>query len=265
MSDTPTAPVSFEDHAGIVADVPCSALLVEEVCPPSSDKIKEPGPSTSSSHRTTQKKGCLQDLQEQWMYNYERLVVFHSLFSYTRVPDNYPLSNPTLAKWANEQRRMESSLTVEQRKMLNNLGFEWTYAKRSNMTWMEKLEALKRFKQKNGDCFVPQGYKADQSLGGWVTTQRVAKKNGSMSQERVKLLNDIGFCWSLYDQKTWMEQFRALSEFKKWNGHCLVPQNYKTGSSLGVWVKIQRKNKLNGTLEEDQVKLLDSLEFEWVV
>mmetsp|Transcript_23677 Transcript_23677/g.33937 ORF Transcript_23677/g.33937 Transcript_23677/m.33937 type:complete len:238 (+) Transcript_23677:113-826(+) len=227
----------------------------------SSDKMKEPAPSTSSSRRLLD-KACL---QEKWIYNYERLVVFHSLFSHTRVPDNYPLSNPTLAKWVKEQRKRESSLTEEQRMMLNKLGFEWNYLKRSNMTWMQKFKALEKFKQKNGDCYVPQGYTADQSLGGWVTTQRVTKKNGTISKEREKMLNDIGFSWSLYDQRTWMEQFCALSDFKKCNGHCLVPQNYKTGSSLGVWVKIQRKNKLNDTLEEDQVELLDSLDFEWVV
>ena len=162
------------------------------------------------------------------------------------------------------QQNLQSTLSKERTRILNNLDFDWSIcAKKSS--WMDTYRTLEKFKHENGDCCVPQGYTADPSLGGWVTTQRVTKKNGSLTKEREKMLNDLEFSWSLHAQKTWKEQYHSLVLFKKRNGHCLVPQNYKTGASLGVWVAVQRRGMLKGFLTEEQEKLLNELGFEWSV
>ena len=56
---------------------------------------------------------------------------------------------------------------------------------------------LKEYKEKNRHCRVPQRYKANPQLGGWVSRQRRAYKKGKLSSEQIKSLENIGFKWKL--------------------------------------------------------------------
>jgi Helicase associated domain len=51
------------------------------------------------------------------------------------------------------------------------------------------------------DCNVPQKYKENPKLGGWVNKQRKKKKNsakyGRLSEAQTALLDDLGFKWNL--------------------------------------------------------------------
>jgi len=59
--------------------------------------------------------------------------------------------------------------------------------------WMERFSDLIAFKLEHGDCMVPQ---KSGSLGLWVRNQRYERRKGKLSQERIKLLNDLGFEWN---------------------------------------------------------------------
>ena len=59
--------------------------------------------------------------------------------------------------------------------------------------WQEKYEQLKQYIQENGDANVPQRHSA---LGKWVRSQRERKGLGKLSNERIKLLDEIGFIWN---------------------------------------------------------------------
>mmetsp|Transcript_19020 Transcript_19020/g.55214 ORF Transcript_19020/g.55214 Transcript_19020/m.55214 type:complete len:208 (-) Transcript_19020:101-724(-) len=68
--------------------------------------------------------------------------------------------------------------------------------------WSIRFEELKTFKEKHGDCLVPQRYPPNPQLGTWVNTQRrhyrLMKdgKHSSMNEDRVQALEDIGFIWA---------------------------------------------------------------------
>ena len=52
--------------------------------------------------------------------------------------------------------------------------------------------------------------------------------------------------WSWKPQSDlWEVKFSKLKQFSEREGHCRVPQSYKTeeGYRLGAWVKVQRNNK----------------------
>lgn len=59
------------------------------------------------------------------------------------------------------------------------------------------LYKLKEFKKKESHCQVPQRYEMDQELGRWVKNRCDEKKRGTLAQERVDKLNEIGFRWSV--------------------------------------------------------------------
>ena len=128
---------------------------------------------------------------------------------------------------------------------------------------------MRDYKEEHGDVLVPWSYKSADgfSLGVWVTSQRVAKAAGSLNAERVALLDELGFTWSVRTLKSWENHLKVLQDYKEEHGHVLVPRSHKTadGFSLGAWVNRQRAAKAAGELNAERVALLDELGFTWRV
>jgi hypothetical protein len=131
-------------------------------------------------------------------------------------------------------------------------------------------------------------------LGIWVSAQRQqykimrqipdatkGRRSAPLTEQRIALLNEIGFTWTIRSRETfsesWSQRFEELKEFKRVNGHCLVPSRYSTNPELGVWVGGQRsqyrvymKTKENGDcsvsgMNEDRIHELEELGFAWGV
>ncbi|GFH61940.1 hypothetical protein CTEN210_18416 [Chaetoceros tenuissimus] len=74
--------------------------------------------------------------------------------------------------------------------------------------WNERLEQLKEYKAQNGHCNVSTIDEGNKALGGWVSKQRRQYKRmleglkSSMTEEKVKKLENIGFEWSLRKNTT---------------------------------------------------------------
>mmetsp|Transcript_36663 Transcript_36663/g.53708 ORF Transcript_36663/g.53708 Transcript_36663/m.53708 type:complete len:120 (+) Transcript_36663:93-452(+) len=86
-------------------------------------------------------------------------------------------SNKRLANWVSKQRQVyydmkegrSSIMTAERVDMLNSLGFVWELRENN---WHEILDELKEYKERHGDCLVPQTYAPNPALGHWVKLQR---------------------------------------------------------------------------------------------
>ncbi len=98
---------------------------------------------------------------------------------------------------------------------------------------------------------VPQQYMPNRSLGKWVSKQREAYrlfvewKPSSLTKEKVKLLEDIGFSFKVGRGKatrTWGTYFEDLKAFKKKYGHTNIPLCYVPDPFLGKWAYQQRFN-----------------------
>lgn len=61
----------------------------------------------------------------------------------------------------------------------------------------------------------------------------------SMTEERIKKLEEIGFSWNKYDQ-IWMQRYEELVLYHKHHGHTLVPTVYPANQMLANWVGDQR-------------------------
>ena len=122
-------------------------------------------------------------------------------------------------------------------------------AVKQHCTFEERVEELEHFFKGNGHCRVPVRGTA---LGRWVSEIRFiykevqkGKSSDTLTPERIKKLEEMGFEWDLGRQIfTWEERFEDLKRFKEKFGHCNVPRTtYKDDPSLGEWVHMQRKSR----------------------
>jgi hypothetical protein len=83
---------------------------------------------------------------------------------------------------------------------LKEIGMEWD-PQRSQ--WNAMFVKLQKFREEHGHCRVPKSYAKDVELSNWVRNQRLEycnSQNGKksrMTQDRLELLNSLGFRWSL--------------------------------------------------------------------
>uniref|UniRef100_A0A7S3PV21 Helicase-associated domain-containing protein n=1 Tax=Chaetoceros debilis TaxID=122233 RepID=A0A7S3PV21_9STRA len=221
------------------------------------------------------------------------------------VPKRYP-DNPKLGNWVNKSRQMyrkylqgeKSSMTPERIEALNKIGFIWSgfedlsmavpvsiggsniegsstdisrknAAFKVNATWMRSFQELKQYMEEEKDA--PS---ASSKLGAWAARQRRARQNlqlgvkTTMTEDRIELLESIGFDWSPWDTK-WNMRIQELRDYKQRFGDCMVPVHWKENPKLGSWVSTQRKyyklHKAGETarITKERIRQLTEVGFVW--
>jgi len=141
----------------------------------------------------------------KWNVMYDELVKFKERHGHCRIP----ASQPELAKLrvfvhtnrtAYREYQSGKRCTNKAHRMiaLERLGV-------FSSKWEERYNELVEFKKVHGHCNVPTKSKENQKLGYWVGWQRggyrryKAGKENQLSEERIKLLEDVGFCFNVYE------------------------------------------------------------------
>ena len=257
--------------------------------------------------------GFVWDIYEAaWQEGYEQLKLYLEENKHIMVPQGFVKDNFKLGDWVMSQRqafkkaqkqkdakraggRGHYAEGSERVKLLNELGFVWNA---HEAAWQEGYEQLKLYLEENKHIMVPQGFvtKDNFKLGVWVQDQRRefkkaqkkkdAKRAGGQGHyaegsERVKLLNELGFVWDIYEA-AWQEGYEQLKLYLEENKHIMVPQGFVTKDNfkLGDWVRNQRQAFKEAQKKKDakgaggrghyaegseRVKLLNELGFVWNV
>eukprot|EP00956_Cyclotella_meneghiniana_P021083 scaffold37961_cov79-Cyclotella_meneghiniana.AAC.5 len=133
-----------------------------------------------------------------------------------------------------------------------------------NTLWHRRYDELLEFKEANGHCNIPQRYASNVELGRWVKDQRTFKKQGKLSQERVGLLDKIGFTWKVRSSDDfWNKMCKDLIAYKEANGHCKVSMTNTTNLQLARWVDRQRRAKKEGKISDEKIQQLTDIGFSW--
>jgi hypothetical protein len=126
----------------------------------------------------------------------------------------------------------------------------------TRVSWEDRLKQLEDYKQQHGDLLIPIRYKLNPSLGKFVHNTREQyklfhkqtpegyKKKCSLTAERIRQLEELGFAWTTERTKQqnedWQARLKQLQDFKQEHGHCLVPHGYSSDPSFAEWIHRQR-------------------------
>ena len=132
-------------------------------------------------------------LEEAWEVGFAALTTFKAREGDCNVPKLHFEGAFKLGIWVDRQRRTKNKISPERRQRLDAIGFIWDPHEEA---WEEGFAALTTFKARERHCNVPQRHdEGSFKLGKWVNRQRLTRD--SMSAERRKRLDEIGFIWRL--------------------------------------------------------------------
>lgn len=217
------------------------------------------GANFSSALRTY----LVEQVTASWSFWFGLLEAFVERERHAKVRSNYKTADGyRLGGWVSNQRSLLSTGMLDQsrRARLDEIGFVWDAF---DDGWEKRFSELTEYKNKLGDCRVPFGWVENIELSLWVGTQRQDKKKGRIDSERTSRLSEIGFDWNP-NQSDWENNFSALAEFFRQEGHPNVPEKYSQRPQLRRWVNKLREDYKKGKVPGDQVAMLNTLGFVWV-
>lgn len=139
--------------------------------------------------------------------------------------------------------------------------FDTRLVEKTSPPWEFWFGLLQRYVDEHGTALVLQAHITDDGdqLGTWVTTQRLQRSKGRLSETRQELLHALpGWSW---DPKAdqWEEGIRHLREYVAAHGTASVRDDhvYEDGYRLGKWVGKQRTKWT--TLPADRQNRLQSI------
>jgi hypothetical protein len=189
--------------------------------------------------------------ESRWETRYGELCVYKEKHGDVNIPHD---RSSELWRWISTQRifRKREKLPADKIRRLDEIGFVWDVAESQ---WEAMYSESLAYKATHGHVNIPQGSR----LGAWIATQRQARKKGSISQEQIKRLDEIGFVWNPFKSK-WESKFDELLAYKAKFGNVDVPHDV---TDLGTWVYSQRAAKILGKISSERIQRLDEIGFEW--
>ena len=202
-------------------------------------------------------------LETPWEDNFEGLKEYINKHGHMKVTKT---DDPELLSWILNQRLAFES--KERREKLNSIGFEW--GTKNNDTWMKKYEELADFFNLYKHTFIPLKDESYFELGTWVHEQHtqyaklMEKKHTSMRKEQIKLLDKLGFVWSLQDYM-WTMKCMELNDYVK--TYRAWPSSRTKNQALVAWLSRQlgfqrkkRKGLPNNLTDEREQQLEAALD-----
>jgi len=176
------------------------------------------------------------------------------------VPSMYHVEDgEELGKWLREMKQHHRCRRLGQVyvKRLEEAGVMWDS---SEDTWRIFLELFKQYVARAGNGKVNQAHFEDgRKLGVWVVIQRKHFREGRLSDDRIKLLDDAGMDWDPHNS-SW-EKFYALSvQYALREGTIKVRADHlEDGEFINRWLRRQKRQKHEGRLTEEQMRRMEQL------
>ena len=227
--------------------------------------------------------------QDAWNIMYELAKKYYEHYGDLKISRFFKTINGyevdekgyNLGAWISTQRfsYKKGTLFEDRIEKLEKIGmiFENAYED----AWNKIYELAKKYYGHYGNLKISinfktiNGYKADENgynLGTWVGSQRMNYKKGSLSEEKIKKLEEIGMIFENVNDDTWNMMYELAKKYYKHYGDLKIPRSFKTvngyevdekGYTLGAWINTQRFSYKKGTLFEDRIEKLEEIGMMW--
>ncbi len=219
-----------------------------------------------------------ESLSASWEYMFGEAKKYYEENGDLNVPKRYVTeSGYTLGSWLATQKRVYSGkvngiLTSEQIKRLENIGICWENI--HDIAWHKFYAAAEKYYAEHGNLLVPATDKKlyGVKLGRWIANLRTYKKSkiktNYLTDERIKLLDNIGMVWDVFDY-IWEQNYHAAVEYRREFGNLNVNSRYVTadGIRLGAWLHSVRGARKGTSSKQsptpEQIAKLDELGMVW--
>lgn len=233
----------------------------------------------------------LQDLSERlsmtWEDRYNLACKYYEYHHNLEIPQKFKTKNGyecdddgiALGTWINTQRQYykNEKLSQDKIRLLETIGMkfeksvqdiQWKNTYKLACNYYRKhhdLEISINFKTKSGYEYEGDGV----ALGVWISTQRRAYKNEKLSQDRIKLLENIGMNFEkTLPEIKWENNYKLACKYYEHYKNLEILFDFKTkngyeydneGIPLGCWICTQKKYYKKGKLPQDRVELLENI------
>lgn len=229
---------------------------------------RKKGKLTEEQIKLLESLGIVWDTQkenkEKWLRIFNKLVEFRK-----KHPDRWPSYNARdknerfLCKWCINNRMWQrgkvkgcADFPKERERKLNSIGFEW-YPRYWERIWEKRYKELKTYLENHSNKWPP----FRTGLHNWMTHQREALRKDKLSQERVDMLNKIGFDWHPADwENRWLQNYEKLKAYREENPKRWPPM---TMEKLHNWYRNQKENYRRGKLSQERIDLLNRVGIVW--
>ena len=198
-----------------------------------------------------------------WKERYEEIKTIMGERGWSRLPTGAQIGTK-LTKWLTNQRigRRSGKLATERVRLLDEIGMNWNPEKGVKRDWQESYKRLCAFRKKYGHARVTRSH-PDKGLASYVDRQRLFYRKGKLHRERVRLLEKIGFQWSVADQvrPEWMAHYRRLKDYYSEHGHSCLPRIHPPDQPLAEFVWQQKRRYRKGKLLDEHIWLLKEVAF----
>ena len=217
--------------------------------------------------RLLEELGIRFDDIDPWEEKFLLVQAFYQENGHTKIPSDLVVKGVWLGRWFSEQvkRLNEQKLTPEQSNKLMSLGIQPNRSQ-SDIAWDQRYEHAKAYFEANGDLRVPRRYRTEDGdpLGSWVQAQRNSYNKGTLSEEHIDAMNQIGMIWDPA-RDDWMYNFGLARSHYETAGNLDLPVELRsrTGGALSIWLDNQRTSYRENKLSREQITMLDAINMDW--
>ena len=198
-------------------------------------------------------------IEDAWQCGLEHARAYYGEHGHLDVKGSYTAKDGYrlgIWIWNQRTRYRDGEMTEEQQKLLEEIGMHWNI---QEDRWQEGYAHLAAYNRQHGDSNVPQRYVCDDGypLGSWTSNQRCMYREGKLTGERIRMLEELGIVWNIQADR-WNRGYSFAKAYRRNGGQVPVLLSYVTaeGYPLGEWLHSQERRYKKGVLEADRIERL---------
>ncbi|MEU1605999.1 DEAD/DEAH box helicase [Micromonospora matsumotoense] len=147
--------------------------------------------------------------QRSYEVGFAALQHFHATHGHIQVPYGTTVNGINLYDWLAARRTDHrlARLNDDRTRALEALGMHWSIR---DAAWHRNLATATTFTHREGHLLPRRGHReGDIDLSRWIHTQRIARRDGNLPQDKIAALDAIGMQWEIPSGWTGVHQVAA--------------------------------------------------------